>query len=133
MLYTPATKELHMRVALFALAVTLLVSCNPLSLPSVVQAGIPDEAPSICGVVTSLAPDELLVEEDPEVDAGSAKAVMRFQESTRLLYRDGRAAEYAALKVGHTVSAWFDGPVAESYPVQAAAGVIVLEESGGCS
>lgn len=121
-----------MRIYLFTLTVTLLVSCNPLSPPSVAQTGIPDEAPSICGVITSLSPDELLVEEDPQADSGLAKAVMRFQESTRLLYRDGRAAEYTALNVGHTVSAWFDGPVAESYPVQTAAGVIVLEEPGGC-
>lgn len=121
-----------MRIALSALAVTLLASCNPLSPPSVAQTGIPDEAPSICGVITSLSPGELLVEEDPQADFGSDKAAVRLQEGTHLLYRDGRAAEYAVLLVGHTVSAWFDGPVAESYPVQAAAGVIVLEEPGGC-
>lgn len=121
-----------MRIALLALSVFLLASCSPLSLPSVAQTGIPDEAPSICGIITSLLPDQLLVEEDPEADAGSAKAAVRLQEGTRLLYRNGRAAEYEALAVGHTVSAWFDGPVAESYPVQAAAGVIVLEEADEC-
>lgn len=122
-----------MRTVLLALTAVLLTSCNPLSaLPGVVQAGIPDEAPSICGVITALSSDSLLVEEDPQAESGSAKAMMRVQESTRVLHRDGHTVHYSALAVGQTVSAWFDGPVAESYPVQTAAGVIVLEAPGGC-
>lgn len=123
-----------MRIVLLALLATLLTSCNPLSsLPGVAQTGIPDEAPSICGVITVLSSDSLLVEEDPRAESGSAKAMMRIQEGTRVLRRDGSAAHYSTLAVGQTVSAWFDGPVAESYPVQTAAGVIVLEAPGGCA
>jgi hypothetical protein len=132
MLYTSATKELLMRVVVPVLLIALLTSCNPLSSPDMGQAGIPADAPSICGVITSLSPDALLVEEDPEAESGSAKAMMRVQKSTRVLHRDGSTTHYSALAVGQTVSAWFDGPVAESYPVQTAAGVIVLEASQGC-
>ncbi len=122
-----------MRTVLLALLAALLTSCNPLSsLPGVVQADIPDEAPSICGVITALSTGSLLVEEDPRAESGSAKAMMRVQAGTRVLHRDGGAAHYAALAVGQTVSAWFDGPVAESYPVQTAAGVTVLETPEGC-
>ncbi len=120
------------RLALLAVA-TLLTSCNPLSsLPGVTQSGIPDEAPSICGLITALSANSVLVEEDPRAESGSAKAMMRVQKSTRVLHRNGSAARYTALAVGQTISGWFDGPVAESYPVQTAAGVIVLEAPEGC-
>lgn len=123
-----------MRTVLLALLAALLTSCNPLSsLPGVAQTGIPDEAPSICGVITALSSDSLLVEEDPRAEYGSAKAMMHVQEGIRVLHRDGSAARYATLAVGQTISAWFGGPVAESYPVQTAAGVIVLEAPEGCA
>ncbi len=122
-----------MRMVLPALMVAVLTSCNPLSSSDVGQVGIPAKAPSICGVITALSPDELLVEEDPQAESGSAKAMMRVQKSTRVLHRDGSTAHYSALAVGQTVSAWFEGPVAESYPVQTAAGVIVIEASNGCA
>ena len=123
-----------MRMLRFALLAALLTSCNPLaSSPGVAQSGIPDEAPSICGVITALSADSVRVEEDPQAEFGSAKAMLRVQESTRVLHRDGSAASYTALAVGQTISAWFDGPVAESYPVQAAASVIVLELHEGCN
>ena len=122
-----------MRTVVLGLLVVILTSCNPLtSPPSVAQTGIPDEAPSICGVITTLLPDAVLVEEDPEAEFGSAKAMMRVRETTRVVHRDGSETRYSVLAVGQTVSAWFDGPVAESYPVQTAAGVIVLEAAGRC-
>ena len=122
-----------MRMVRLALLAALLTSCNPLSsFPGVTQRGIPDEAPSICGLITALSANSVRVEEDPRVASGSAKAMLRVQENTRVLHRDGRAASYAALAVGQTISAWFDGPVAESYPVQTAAGVIMLEGPEGC-
>ena len=122
-----------MRMVLSALLVPVLTSCNPLSSSNMGQAGIPNEAPSICGVITALSPDELLVEQDPQAESGSVKAMMRVQGSTRVLHRDGSTTHYSALAVGQTVNAWFDGPVAESYPVQTAAGVIVIEASNGCA
>lgn len=36
------------------------------------------------------------------------------------------ASNFGALRVGQQVETWFDGPVAESYPVQAQAGTIVI-------
>ncbi len=123
-----------MRMVLVTLSVVVLSSCSALSLsPGVAQTGIPDGAPSICGVITILPPGGVLVEEDPATASGSAKAMMRMQASTRVLHRNGSTASYSALAVGQTVSAWFDGPVAESYPLQADAGVVVLEPSNRCN
>lgn len=126
-----------MRLAISAVLFVLLAACTqpPATTDalSVELAGIPDDAPSICGVITALTPDkQVVVEKDPGAEYGSAKAVVRLQESTRVLFRDGMAADPSELAVGQTVSAWFEGPVAESYPVQAAAGVVVIEPATTC-
>lgn len=126
-----------MRLAISAVLFVLLAACAQppatTDVPGIGREGIPDDAPSICGIITALTPDEqVLVEEDPRAEYGSAKAMVRLQESTRVLRRDGVKADPSALIVGQTVSAWFDGPVAESYPVQAAAGVVVIEPATTC-
>ena len=69
----------------------------------------------------------LRIEADPRAVSGSAKAVVSLTLASRVLHRDGRAASAGDLTVGRTVSAWFTGPVRESYPVQAEASVVMLE------
>lgn len=92
------------------------------------HAGIPDDAPSIRGVVTVReAPDRIRVEADPGAMSGSDKAVVKLTRATRVLHRDGRSADGSDLGVGREVSVWFAGPVRESYPVQADAGTMVIE------
>lgn len=92
------------------------------------HAGIPDDAPSILGVVTMReAPDRIRVETDPGAASGSDKAVVTLTRATRILHRDGRSADGSDLGVGREVSVWFAGPVRESYPVQADAGTMVIE------
>lgn len=58
--------------------------------------------------------------------------MVRLQESTHVLRMDSVATDPSKLTVGQTVSMWFDGPVAESYPVQATAGVVVIEPATTC-
>ena len=95
---------------------------------------LPTTDPSIRGTVTRVGPDEprtVLVEEKPGEESGSNKASVRLTGETRLLRRSGEAVQRAALEdlaVGQTVSVWFTGPVRESYPVQADAGTIVIED-----
>jgi hypothetical protein len=90
------------------------------------------EAPSIRGTITQAGSDRILIEEEPLDSSGSAKASVRLTGSTRVLRGSGEAARRRDLRVGQHVSAWFDGPVMESYPVQARASAVRIEtEAGG--
>lgn len=90
-----------------------------------VQQGIPSEAPSIAGVITEIDRGRRVRVEDSE---SSKKAVVRITDATRILDRKGEAKSDAALSVGQAVRVWFVGPVAESFPVQATAGVLVIDQ-----
>ncbi len=91
----------------------------------------PTEAPSITGVVTQVGPGRTLrIEENPSDESGSAKAVVRVPEGASIRDRDsGTSRNFEVLQQGATVSAWFTGPVAESYPVQATANALVIENA----
>jgi hypothetical protein len=89
------------------------------------------EAPSIRGTITRAGGDRILVEEEPLDSSGSAKANVRLTASTRVLRGSGEAARRRDLRVGQQVSAWFDGPVMESYPVQARASAVRIETEDG--
>ena len=92
------------------------------------RAAIPGEAASITGVVTDIGPDRRIrIEEQPGESAGSAKAVVRLTEDAKIHNRAGTRATFGDIQNGMRVSAWFTGPVMESYPVQAMANVIVIE------
>ena len=105
------------------------VGSGPSSRPGGRQVpdGVISEAPSIQGTVTRKSSDRILVEEEPLDSSGSAKASVRLTSATRVLRRSGEASGVDDLRVGQKVSAWFDGPVMESYPVQAIAGAVRIE------
>jgi hypothetical protein len=91
---------------------------------------LPAEPPSITGTVTAVTLPTVRVEERPEEATGSAKASLRITDETRVLRRAGDSlapGRPADLHVGQRVRAWFVGPVAESYPVQARAGTIIID------
>ena len=73
----------------------------------------------------------ILVEEVPgPITSGGDKSLVTVLAGARVLRRTGGgvgAAGFGELRVGQRVSAWFDGPVAESYPSQARARVVVIE------
>lgn len=99
---------------------------GPSASPSAaVQQRIPSEAPSITGVITQLDRGRRVRVEDSETNK---KAVVRITDATRILDRKGEATSEAALALGQTVRVWFVGPVAESFPVQATAGVLVIDQ-----
>ena len=93
-----------------------------------IGAGIPAGPASIHGQVTRMpAPGNLLIEADPAQTSGSDKAAVQLAAKARVWHRDGRTATPGDLAVGQTVSAWFTGPVRESYPLQADARAVVIE------
>ena len=71
----------------------------------------------------------LLIEEDPAAQSGSDKAQVTLRAQTRILKQDAGAITAGStkdLRRGLQVRAWFDGPVAESYPMQATGSVILI-------
>lgn len=118
------------------------------------QAGgqLPRAEPDIRGVLTKLLKIDpqasthsgsdvatntigtILIEENPEENWGSAKARVRITNKTKIFKRhkqDLIPASFTELQIGHRAEAWFTGPVAESYPVQATGGVIVFLKPDG--
>ena len=88
---------------------------------------VTSEAPSIQGMITQKFSGRILIEEEPLDSSGSAKASVRLTRSTRILRSGGEPAREDDLQKGQRVSAWFDGPVLQSYPVQATAGAVRIE------
>jgi hypothetical protein len=88
---------------------------------------IPSEEPSIRGTITAAGDRSVRVEANPADQSGSAKALVRLGSDTPIRFMDGSPAEQDDLVVGVAVSVWFTGPVAESYPVQASAGVVRID------
>lgn len=82
----------------------------------------------------------ILVEEHPDrpvegpgPPAGD-KASVTVETGSRILEDAGESyteAAFDAFEVGQVVQVWFSGPVAESYPVQAAAKAVVISAPGG--
>lgn len=87
----------------------------------------PAEPPSITGTVTAVGPGRTLrIEERPQEPAGSEKAQVRVPEGARIIDSAGARLAFEEIRAGEVASAWFTGPVAESYPVQATASAIVV-------
>ena len=92
-------------------------------------------AGGITGIVTDVTGASLLIEENPNEQSGSEKASVEVTDETRIFRRQGGHLTPAGLddlEVGNQVETSFAGPVAESYPVQATAGsIIILEDTDG--
>ena len=126
-----------MRTLIPLLVVLTLVACSGMEPTPAEPAGaiplgsvsaLPADPPSLRGEITRIEEDgRLRVEEEPEEEAGSAKAIVRLVPDALILKSNGTSADASQLEVGSQVAVWFTGPVMESYPVQAAASVVVLE------
>lgn len=106
--------------------------CSPTAtdpLVSEATASIPRTTPSIIGQVTAIALPTIVVEERPTEPHGSAKARVRITNGTQVLRQGEGVVGTTELRVGQQVKVWFTGPVMESYPLQATAGVIAIEPS----
>ena len=66
----------------------------------------------------------LLVVDDGGIRGAADRATVTVTATTVIWMLKGGQGTPADLGAGQMVSVWFDGPVAESYPVQAKAGVI---------
>jgi hypothetical protein len=138
------------------LAVSLALVCFGLSgcagpKPGTTTSGeeppLPSVEPAMEGIITEVGrmPQEnsggggvrervgvVLVGENPDEETGSQKDSVTVTKATKLFERQGRDLTqigFDDLKVGQRVITWYTGPVAESYPRQATASVIVVYPS----
>lgn len=119
-----APRRLNMALVVVALSVAVLaVACTP---------ALPPETPGIIGTVTSLVagderPASILVEGGKQPAGALAdKASVTISPSTQLFAADGSKTNASGIVKGATVKVWFEGPVAESYPVQGSAKVVQI-------
>ncbi len=105
-------------VAIAVVAVAVVVGCSPT---------LPTEPPGITGTVTSVVagddrPASILVE-GPTQPAGAVadKAQVTIAPSTQVFGPDGSQTAASTIVPGASVKVWFEGAVAESYPVQGTA------------
>ena len=135
------------------LAVSLVLVCLVLfgcagSKPGATASGeeprLPSAEADIRGVITEVGrmPQEangggsvrkrigvVLVEENPGEETGSQKDSVTVTKATEIFERQGRdltQVGFDDVKVRQQARAWYAGPVAESYPRQATARVIVV-------
>jgi hypothetical protein len=100
---------------------------------------LPSFAADIRGKITNVSPagsqnpgnilGSVRIEGAKQRDTSVDKAMTRVVSRTKLFkMQEGKKVEatFEDFKVGQTVEATFDGPVAESYPVQGTAGEIVI-------
>lgn len=108
----------------FALAALVILTA------ACATAGPPTGAAHITGTITRVGSggSTILVEERPQEPSGGAKAAVTVTSVTRIWGPSGNTVRLspADLRVGAVVRVWFDGPVAESYPVQGKAADIAL-------
>jgi hypothetical protein len=92
---------------------------------------VASDAPFMTGTVTAIGRVaegwSVRIEERPQDVSGSAKGAFRVGARTDVRRATGGPARADELREGQRVRVWVTGPVAESYPVQAAARLIVIE------
>jgi Protein of unknown function (DUF3221) len=129
----------HTFGALAALAVLLVLgvavaggcggptTAQPASSPATAP---PSQPADITGTIHELTQDPetklpvLLVVDDGAMEGALDRAAVSVTSATVVWLLEGGKGTAADLAAGQMVSVWFDGPVAESYPVQAEAGVV---------
>lgn len=118
----PAMHRNRLRASLAAILLAVLAGCAPTT-----RSTVPAGDASFAGRIATRDANSVLLVATSVQPAGSDQASVRVREDTRLLHASGAPATMADLQVGRHVRAWFDGPVMESYPVQATAGAIVID------
>lgn len=116
-------------VTLLLFSTLVIAACSPPQTDPL-PPDITRTTPSIIGEITSVALPVILVEENPAEKHGSDKASVGLTDRTTVLHQGGNKVGIKELSVGQRVKVWFSGPVMESYPAQAKAGVIIIESDG---
>lgn len=108
------------------LIVALACAAPPPPAPQAPQNRAPAREADIRGTVTHVEANTLRVEAEPKEFRG-AKAVVTLTPNTVARTASGNAVPVSSIREGQVVRVWFTGAVANSYPLQAEAGEIVVE------
>jgi hypothetical protein len=95
------------------------------------DTSVSSDDPPVCSDPDTPLLGTVLVEEDPDSASGDTKISFAIETGTALLERRGETYEpvsFADFVVGTRVSGWADGAIMESYPAQATASAIVVED-----
>jgi hypothetical protein len=130
----------HQRTALVVLTALLVLGaavvggCGGSTAQPASSATAPPSTPAdITGTIHDLTMNEetgfptLLVVDDGSIEGSVDRASVTVTADTVVWMLKGGKGTAADLGAGQMVSVWFDGPVAESYPVQAKAGTIEIQ------
>ena len=91
-------------------------------------AALVNEPFFITGTITEVGqPGGYRIRGEPGTSYQVTEAYFRVGSETELRRADGTAAAVADLIVGRAMTLWITGPIAESYPVQVRAKIIVLK------
>lgn len=135
---SPSTNgRLRRRAAATAagLAVTAVTAIALVLVLSGCASGPPSDPPGIVGTITNVTPtaeagegEVVMLVEAPEPDPSfvSDKASVRVPDGTPVYDSGGAKTGLSALEEGIEVRVWFEGAVAESYPVQGQAKAVQL-------
>ena len=114
--------------ALAVLAAVVVGGCGGSTAQPAPSATAPPSVPAgISGTIHKLTRDAdtgqtvILVVDDGAMPGAVDRAVVKVTSDTVVWMLKGETGTAADLGPGQFVSVWFDGPVAESYPVQATA------------
>lgn len=137
---TPTRASGRKAASAVLLCITVLLAAGAVAACGDDQPAVPAGDPSISGVVTSADGGDGASATDPVsfflIDQGSGdydKASISVTDDTAWYSRDGDDDGFVAIErpqaaelEGKTVEVQFTGPVAESYPVQATAGWVIV-------
>ena len=96
---------------------------------------VPATAAYMSGRITSVVQSgafagTIRVEAIPSNANAGLKALAKVDAVTVVLSVEGKVGEFRSLAVGQWVRLWFDGAIAESYPVQGTAGTVKIDSLG---
>ena len=112
-----------------AVAVTIpLAGCHRASTDPAPAAALTNEPFFITGTITDTAhPRGYRVRGEAGTSYGATDVVFEVADNTVIQHADGSAATVAELTVGRAMSLWITGAIAESFPPQVGARLIVLK------
>jgi hypothetical protein len=128
----PTREALAALAALLVLVAVAVGGCGgPTAQPAPSATAPPSTPADITGTIHDLSTDSgrtvLLVVDDGAMKGTLDRASVSVTADTVIWLLKGGRGTAADLGAGQMVSVWFDGPVAESYPVQGTAGTIEIQ------
>ena len=118
--------------AVLAMTLLIVAACGG---NGITEPTVPATAAYMSGRITSVVQNgafagTIRVEALPASANAGLKALARVDAVTVVLNVEGKVGEFRSLAVGQWVRLWFDGAIAESYPVQGTAGTVKIDSLG---